>query len=164
MFWVKEYQKMVHFITTNLFNWSGVWIWNRFRVIFKWKQWRVNLNITIINGMMIKYPHYSWNHRDGFGRRRHGFEVSCWRFAVPLSWWISWFIAIKGVEMVHISSKNWRKEFMATDDAGIILMLNYSTEFTNNLLLKSESCNNWLESCCINVGVNWRTKMMRAMN
>ena len=46
---------MVHFIIINWFYWIGVWIWNRFRVRLNWKLWRVNLNITIINGMMIKY-------------------------------------------------------------------------------------------------------------
>ena len=46
---------MVHFIIIDLFDRSGVWIWYRFRVIFNWKLLRVNLNITIINGMMIKY-------------------------------------------------------------------------------------------------------------
>ena len=56
MFWVEEFQEMVHFIIINWFDQSGVGIWNRFRVTLIWKIWRVNLNITIINGMMIKPP------------------------------------------------------------------------------------------------------------
>ena len=58
---VEELQEMLHFIIIHLFNWSGVWIWNRFivRVRFFWKFLRVNLNITIINGMIIKSPHDS---------------------------------------------------------------------------------------------------------
>ena len=48
---------MVHFIIINGFYHSDVWIWNILRVIFKWNILRVNLNITIINGIMIKYLH-----------------------------------------------------------------------------------------------------------
>ena len=47
---------MVHLIIFNWFNWSGVWIWNWFRIKFNWKLWRVNLNITIIIGMTINPP------------------------------------------------------------------------------------------------------------
>ena len=37
---------MVHFIIINLFDQSGVWICNIFRVKFNWKLLRVNLSIT----------------------------------------------------------------------------------------------------------------------
>ena len=47
---------MVHFIIIKWFDQSGLWIWNRLIVRFKWKLWRANLNITIINGMMINPP------------------------------------------------------------------------------------------------------------
>ena len=65
--WVEEFLDMVHFIIINWFDRSGFWIWNRFIVRFNWKLLRLNLNITIINGMMIKYPHDSWNHRIFWG-------------------------------------------------------------------------------------------------
>ena len=60
----------------------------------------------------------------------------------------------------NISSKTWREEVRATDDAGIIIVSNPSTEFANNILLNMQSYNNWLESCCINVGGRRRTKMI----
>ena len=104
MFWVEELQEMVHFIIINWFDCSDVCIRNRFRVIFNWKLWRVNLNITIINGAMIKSPHGSWNHRAGFGRRGPGFEVIFWRLAVPLSWSFICFFTMKGVELIHLYS------------------------------------------------------------
>ena len=134
MFWMEEYHKMIHFIIINWFDWSGLWIWNRFRVKLKWKNWRVNLNITIINGMMIKYTNDCWNHRAGVGRRSHWFEVIFWRLAVTLSWRFIWFFNIEGVELINLSSKTWWEEFRATDDAAVILVSNPSTVFTNTLL------------------------------
>ena len=57
-----------------------------------------------------------------------------WRLDVTLSWWISWFITMKGVEMIHIFSKTWWEGLWATDDAGISLVFNTSTSFANTLL------------------------------
>ena len=68
MFWVEELHEMFHFIVINWFICSGVWIWNRFRVRFNWKLWRVDLNITIINLIIITSHCDSWNHRTGFWR------------------------------------------------------------------------------------------------
>ena len=154
---------MVHLITINRFNRSGVWICNRHIVRFKWKLWRVNLNINIINVIIIESPHDSWKHRNVFGRRGPGFRVRYWRFNVTLSWWLIWFITMKGVGFIHISSNNRWEEFRSTHDSWIVLVSNTSTEFTNNLLSHSEICNNWLVRCCIIVGGRWRTKMMRAL-
>ena len=67
----------------------------------------INLNITIIHGMMIKSPNDSRNHRNGFGGRGPLFEVNFLSLSVLLSWWIIWFITIKVVYLAHISSKNW---------------------------------------------------------
>ena len=149
-----------------MWNWCGfnTWIWNKLRFIFKWKLWRLNLNITIINVMMIKSPHDIWNQRTFFGRRGPVFEVRWWRLAVKLSWWISWFTTIKGIKLVHISSKTWREEVRAVDNSGIILLSNSSTAFINNLLSNAESFNNCMESFCINFLDRWGTKMMRALN
>ena len=144
MRWVKEFQEMVNFIVINLFNSIGVLIWNIFRVELNWKLWSVILNITVVNGTVIKSPRGSWNHRDGFGRRGPGFEVSFWRLDVPFSWWFIWFFNMKGVELIHISSKTWWYKFRATYDAGISLVSNTSTSFANTLLSHAESCNNWL--------------------
>ena len=98
----------------------------------------MNLNITIINGMMIKYPHDSQNYRAGFGRRGLGFEVNFCMLTNPLYWWISWFITMKVIELVHVSSKNWWEEVRDTDDAGISLVSNYSISFSNSILLNTE--------------------------
>ena len=127
IFLMEEYQYIFHLIIINWFDLSSVWIWNIFRVGLDWKLWRVELNITIINGMMIKSPHNSWNHRTVFLGRGPWFQMSCCRFSVSLSWWIIWFFAMKGVELIHISYKNWWEEFMSMDDAGILLMYNPST-------------------------------------
>ena len=62
---MKGFQDIIRLIIINLFNPSGVWIWNWFIVILNWKLLSGNFNITIINGMMIKSTHYSWNHRVG---------------------------------------------------------------------------------------------------
>ena len=149
MFWVEEFQEMVNLIIINWFDSSGVWICNRFRDIFNWKLWRVNLNITIINGTMINYPHDSWNHRNFFGRRGNRFELRWWRLDVPLSLCISWFFAMKDVGLIRLFFKTWRGKIMSTDDAGIILVSNPSTYFANALLYHAESCNNWLDIWCI---------------
>ena len=154
---------MVYLIIINWFYRSFICIYNRSIVRFNWKIWRVNLNITIINGTIIKSTHDSWNHRTGFGRRITVFEVSCWRLAVPLSWWISWFLTMKGVELINIYSKTWLEESRATDDSGISLVYNSSTQFTNNLLSHAESCNNCLESCCKIVDGIRRNKITREM-
>ena len=100
MFWVEEFQGMVHLIIINLFDRSGVWIWNRFRVIFNCKLLRLNLNITIINFMTINFSHDSWNYRDDFGRRCTEFEVSFWSLDVPLYWWLIWFFTMKEFELI----------------------------------------------------------------
>ena len=67
----------------------------------------MNLNIIIINGMMIKSPRDSLNHRAGVGIRGYLFEFSFWRLDVPLYWWLSWFITTKGVELIRLYSKTW---------------------------------------------------------
>ena len=95
MLWVEYLQDMLHFIIINLFDWSGVWIWNRLRVRFNWKLWRVNLNITIINGIIIKSHTDIWNRSTGFGRIGTGFEVRFLSFAVPLSCWLIYFVTMK---------------------------------------------------------------------
>ena len=101
MFLGEESQEIVHFIITNWFDWSGVRIWNIFRVRLEWKLWRVNLNITITNGTLINPPRDSWNQRDDFGRICTGFEVCCWGWllqflggSVDSSPWraLDWFI------------------------------------------------------------------------
>ena len=92
--------------------------------------------------MMIKSPFGSLNHRNGFGRRGPVFEVIWWRLDVTLYWWISWFITMEGVELVHLSSKTWWEEVRATDNTGINLVSNYSTEFINNILYYTEIFNN----------------------
>ena len=121
----------------------------------------MNLNITIIIGTMIKYPHDSWNPRTGFGSRGTGFKVRFWRLAVPLYWWLSWFINTKGVLLFNNFYKNLWEEFRDMYDKGITLVSNYSTAFVNSLLFSAERCNNWLESCCIIFEGRLRTKMMR---
>ena len=123
--WVESLQDMPHFTIINWFNRSGVWIWNIFRVKFNWKLWRVSLNITIINGMMIKSLRDSWKHRTCFGSRGYVFEVIFWRLAVPLYWWLSWFLTMKGVEFINLSSKTWWEKFRATDDTDISLVSNH---------------------------------------
>ena len=146
---------MVHLIIINWFDWSSVWIWNIFRVGLKWKLWRVNLNITITNGIIIKSSHDIWNHRAGFVSRGPGFEVSCWSLTVPLYWWISWLITTKGIGLVHIYSKTWWKEVRPADNSESIHVYNPSTEFVNNLLPNAEIWHNWLESCDIIVDRRW---------
>ena len=155
---------MIIFIIINWFNRNGVWNWNRLRVKLNWELLRFNFNIIIINGMIIKYPHDSWNHRAGVGRRGYGFEVRLWRLDVTLSWRFIWFFTMKGIETIHISFKTCWEEFRATDDAGISLVCNPSTSFENILLFHVESCNNWLEICCIIVDGILSTEMMISLN
>ena len=107
MFWLEEFLDMVHLIIINWFDRSGVWICNRFRVRFNWKIWRMNLNITIINGIMIKFPYDSWNHRTGFWRIGPGFEVICWRLDVPLYWWFICFFNMKSVDLIRLYYNIW---------------------------------------------------------
>ena len=142
MLWMKESLEMIHLIIINWFNRSGAWIWNWFRARINWKISRVNLNITIINGMMINYPHDSWNHRVGFGGRGPGFELSCLSLAVPLSWWFIWFITMKCIKLINLYPKTWWEGFWTTDDACIRFVSNYSTAFTNTLLSRADICNN----------------------
>ena len=123
----------------------------------------MNLKITIISDMMIKYPHDSWNHRTGFGRRGPGFEAIFWRFSVPLFWWIGWFTVTKGIELVNLYSKTCREELMSVNNSDIILVSNYSISFANNCLSNAGILNKWLESLCIIVRVRLRTKMTRAI-
>ena len=104
--WVEDFQEMVYFIIINWFNRIGVWIWNRSRVKLNCKLWRVNFNITIINGMMIKSTCDIWNHRASVGRKGPGFEVSCCRLAVTIYWWFIFF-TMKEVEIINLSFKNW---------------------------------------------------------
>ena len=85
---------MIHLIIINLFNWSGVWIWNWVIVWINWNVWSGNFNTTIIYGMMIKFTHYIWNNRVGSGRRGPGFEVSCRRLSVLFYWRFFWFVTM----------------------------------------------------------------------
>ena len=75
----------------------------------------------------------------GVERRGPVFELSYWSLSVTLSWRLIWFFTTKGVEMIHLSSKSWWEEFRATDDSGIILVSNPSTEFANTILSHVES-------------------------
>ena len=120
-------------------------------------------NNSCSSWILIKSTHDRWNHRTGFGKIGPGFEVSCWRLAVSLSWWISWLITMNEVEFIHMYFKTWWEEFRATDDAGIRLVYNPSAAFENNLLYHAEISNNCLESCYIIVGVIRRTKKMIAL-
>ena len=52
---------------------------------------------------------------------------------------------------------------MFTDDSGISFVSFSSTAVANNITMNAESCNNWLESSCINVGGRRRNKMTRAL-
>ena len=154
---------MVYFIMIHLFDQSGIWIWNRVRGRLNWRLWRVNLNITINNGMMIKYRCDSWNLRTAFVRRGPVFEVWFLRLALPLSWWLSWFFTMKGVEFIHLTSKTWWEKLRANYYACISLVSNTSTSFTNNRMSHAESYNNWLESWCIIGDERWRINMMREL-
>ena len=142
---------------------SDLRIWNRVRGGFKFILWRVNLNIKIINYMMIKSPHGRWNHSTSFGRRVTVFEVNFWMLDVPLYWCISWFVTMKGVELVQISSNTWWEEVRTTDYASISLVSNSSTSFANSLLSNAEICNKCLGGFCIIVGERWRTKTMKVL-
>ena len=154
---------MIYFIIINWFNWISVWICKWVIVRLNWNFWSGNFNINIINGMMIKFPHDIWNHRVGSGRRGTGFEVSFRRLAVPLSWWLLWFVTMEGIALIHLSPKTWWEEFWITDYAFISFISNSSTAFTNNFLSHAEICNNWLESCCIIFAGRRMAEMMRAL-
>ena len=158
---MEEFQELVHFIIIYWSDCSGILIWNRVRGIFKSIFWKVNHNITIINDMMIKSPRDIRNHRTGFRRGGPAFEVSFPRLAGPLSWWLSCFIYMKGVELVHIYYNNWWEEDKATNNVGINLVSNSSTSFENILLPNAEIYNNFLESCCIIGGGIQRTEIMK---
>ena len=163
LLWVEELKGMVYLSITNWFDHIVVWIWIIFRGRFKWKLLRLNLSITIINVTRINSPHNSWNHRPGFGGRGTGFELIFWRLDVTLSWWLSWFITMKGVALFHLYSTTWWEEVRDMDDSCIRLVYNSSTEFTNNILLNAESCNNWQGIFCINICGRRSTKMMRVL-
>ena len=154
---------MVHFITINWLNYNGVWIWNRVRGIYKWILLRINLNIYIINGIKIHYIYDIQNHRNSFGGRCPLFEVKCCSLAVTNSWWIKCFVTTKGVELVHISSKNFWKEVRSTDYAGVILDSNYTKSFINSLLSNANIWNNWLDIFYISLCVIWSIKMVIAL-
>ena len=72
--------------------------------------------------------------------------------AVPLSWWISLLITMKGDELIHLSDKTWWEEFRDTNYLGIRLVSCPSTTLINNLQDNAEICNNCMESCYIIVG------------
>ena len=110
---------------------------------------------------MIKSP--SWNHRAGFRRRGLVFQMGLWRFYVPLSWWFIWFFTLKGIETIHLSSKNWWKGFRVTYDVDISLVPNPSISFANTLLSRTDIWINCLYRCCINIEWRWRTKIMRLL-
>ena len=154
---------MIHFIIINWFNRGCVYIWKWFRVKFKWKIWSVNFHITIINGMIIKSPHDSLNHRDGVVRIVPGFEVSCCRLVAPLSWWFIWFMSMKAVELINIYYNTWWEEFFTTYDVGISFVSNSSTAFVNTLLYCAYICNKWMGRWCIIFYWRWRDEMMRAL-
>ena len=139
---------------------NGGWIWNISRVKFNWKICWVSLNITIINDMMIKSPHDHWNHRAGVERRGTGFELRWCKLSVPLSYWFILFFNIKGIELIHLSSKTWWEEFRATYNAGISLVSNPSTSFATIILSHADIYKNYLVRWCIIVDVIWRTKIM----
>ena len=69
---------------------------------------------------------------------------------------------MKGVELFHISSKNFWEEVRATVNEVIILMYNSSTSFTNSLLSNVEISNNGMISYRIIVGGRWRNNTTRA--
>ena len=142
---------------------SDLRIWNRVRVGFKFILWRVNLNIKIINYMMIKSPHDRWNHSTSFGRRATVFEVNFWMLYVPLYWCISWFVTMKGVELVQISSNTCWEEIRTTDYASTSLVSNSSTAFANSLLSNAGICNKCRGGFCIIIGGRWRTKTMKVL-
>ena len=58
--------------------------------------------ITIINGIMINYPHDIWNHRSGVGRRGTEFEVRCWIPVIELCENILPYIN-EGLTSIHLT-------------------------------------------------------------
>ena len=163
MFWVEEFQEMVYFIIINWFNWSGVWIWNWLRVRFIWKPEGWTSTSPLLMKWWFSLPMIAETKGLVFGEEvmdlkwaavgcllhyiGGSFVSSPWK---ALDWFI--FILILG-----------GMKFRSTDDAGIILVSNTCTEFSNIPMYHAESYNNWLEICCIIADVIWRTKMMRAL-
>ena len=86
-------------------------------------------------------------------------EVGCSTLFV-----VNFLFTMKVVELIHLSSKTLWEEVRPIFDAGISLVSNPSTVFTNNLMSNAESCNNWMERLCIIVGVRRRIKMNRELN
>ena len=134
---------MVHLIIINRFNWSVTWVWN---------------TLIGINSMMTKYPHDSWNKMNSIGIRGEWSEVSCWRLAVTLYWWSSQFINMECSELIHIYPKTRKDKFMTTNDTRVSLVSNYYIEFTDNILSKTENCNEWMDRWCIIVVGIWINK------
>ena len=64
------FQELVHFIIINWFYWSGIQIWNIVWARLKWILWRINLYITIIKNMMIRYTHDSQKKQDCYWEGR----------------------------------------------------------------------------------------------
>ena len=124
----------------------------------------MNLKITIINCTMINFTQDIWNHMTGFGRSVQVFEVIWWKLAVPLSWWISCLIDMKGIELVHMYLKTWWEEVRATYDAGISLVYNFPTKFSNCLLYDTGKYNTRIKSLCIIVGERLMTQMIRVLD
>ena len=114
--------------------------------------------------MPIKPPQDIQKQSNCFVRRVPGFEVNCRKLAIPLSWWLSWFITMKGIELINLYSKTVWNYFRSADDSGIIIVSNYSTETTNNLLSNVDSCTECTESYCINVFGIRSKQMMIVMN
>ena len=56
VFWMEEFQEMIHFIIINWFNRSGVWIWNWFIVRLNWKIWSVDLTSPISMAWLLSFP------------------------------------------------------------------------------------------------------------
>ena len=128
----------------------------------EWER-RWHLELDQVNDMMINFPHCIWNYRAGVGNKGPGFEVIWWRLDVQISWRLIWFFTMKGVELINLSSKTWREEFIVLDNSCISLVFNTSTEFTNILLSHAKICKNWLGICCFIADGIWRTKMSRAL-
>ena len=78
---------------------------------------------------MIKAHRDRQNHSTGSGRRGTVFELNCCRLTVTRSWWLSCFIIMKGIGLVHISTKAWWEEVIATYGAGVSLVYNYFTSY-----------------------------------
>ena len=64
--------------------------------------------------------------------------MSYLRLDVLLSWWLSLFVTMKGVELICLSSDTLWEGFRATDDAGISLVYNPYTALANTLMYHEE--------------------------